>query len=325
MGEMKDFLMMFILDRLSFMDRKKGELGMLYDEGHTLYDVMTNNKYIDWTNVKTVQCHPDFARYTIEDISKYWDAACKIAKKYRVTLIYQIGCTVFVVSPISYIDEMNNIISKPKFFDTYYYNDYLSHSNFDDFSCNADIVIKMRLKTVGPDMPRLTQQYFEYMDYHNKAKMRIRNYKREIENEFASLAEYKLKTYDKLNHNDNILDRKELEPLSPRLKDWANKLWHLIMGVFDHYEYFDNVHSDTMMGSNCFELITDEIGFVLRYLVTKYIGTKEIRCILSILNDIASSKGVCTDPIKEIQNLKWDYSFGNKEYMEKVCKEIVKS
>lgn len=314
----------FYLNRISFNDRKPGELGMLYDEHHNLLDVMRNNKLIDWTNVSVITCNCVYERiYTTDNICCMWNHACNLAKAYNFIIIYQLGCTKFVVSPESPVDLMDSIMDKPSFYDNYHYNDLQLYGKFEDFDCNADIVINLALKQVGPiSMPRITKQYFEYMMKSVSFKNYVNGLNYKIDKAYKDIAEFKFKTYHRLNEKQyDIVNNHKLSSLDAKLITWADMMYKVINAVFDHYEYFTNRSFNTMYDDNCWYLIIDELNFMFKYYVSEKLNDKSIKCILSILIDIAKENGLPADPFEALKDMRWN----DKNYIENVCKNIVKN
>lgn len=315
----------FYVNRISFDGRKPGMPGMLYDKSlhHTLLEIMKRNKDVCWDDVEVVTCNCYFENmYTTENVISMWTNACNLARTYNFTIIYQIGCTKFVVSPDSPIDLMERIMDKPSFYNKEYnYNDLQLYGKFEDVNCNADIIINLALKTVGPkSMPRITKQYFEYMMTTNSFKTIVNGLNDEIAKMYKDIAKFKFSTYRKLNKNRGIIDDPMLESLSGKLKGWSNNLWKVINGIFDNYHYFTNRNSDTMYNGNCWQLIMDELNFMFKYYVCDNLNGKSIDCILSILTYIAKEKGIATDPFEDLKNKKWN----DESYISDVCKNILK-
>lgn len=313
---------MFICDRINFKDRHKGHKGMEVSNRYVnLLKAMDPKNNIDWSFVKSVQCHLYYDNiYTIDNITKYWKYACDIVKFYGFKMIYQIGCTVFVVSPNSNPDMMDELIDKPSFFKNYGYSDYFIHSKFEDFECNADIVIKMGLKQVGPDsMPRITKQLFEYMDNSCAFKIRVKRLREEIESEYRYIAEEMFKTYDRLGGKDDVVDRKELTGLSAANLTMANQLWHVMNAMFSNYQYCNNRIADTMMSTNVFDVVLEQMNFIIKYYVKKKFNDKSINCIINALVEVCANTGMVSDPWIELEHEYWD----DDSYIEKVCKKLV--
>jgi len=326
--ELKKAASYFYVEKIYMKDRKTGELGMHFSNPRNMkLSYALDDKYkVDWEDVDAIYCTVEYVEnklYTIDNICKHWKHACSIARELNCKVIYYIACSKFIVSSESNEYMMDELMPKPSFFNSYYNCDYFLHSRFEDFDCNADIIIKMKMKQVGPvKMPLLTKQYFEYMDNHNSFIYRTNRLLVEVEQEYKAIAYMKYKSYLKLgeSYNDLEVDGKEIESFSDNNKKLASKLLKIVYAVFDHFEYMSSPECGVVSSDDAWNAIMEEINFIIAYQFATETNDKNLKYIIIAIKNHCINNNMIPDPWEELENMRWT----DKEYIEKIKKKMIK-
>lgn len=326
--ELKKAASFFYVEKIYMKNRKTGEPGMYFSNSRNMkLSCALDEKYkVDWDDVDVIYCTIGYVEkklYTVDNIVKHWKYACLVAKELNCKIIYHIACSKFVVSPDSNEDMMDELMQKPSFFNSYYNQDYFLHSRFEEFDCNADIIIKMKMKQAGPiNMPILTKQYFEYMDSNNSFAHRTNRLLAEVEQEYKAIAYVKYKNYLKLSSNSSNtnIDYPELSSFSNENKKLANELFNIVNATFNHFEYMSNPSCGPCSSEDAWNGIMDEINFIIAYEFATKTNDKNLKYIIIAIKEHCANNNMITDPWEELQKMRWT----DKEHIEKIKKNMLK-
>lgn len=208
----------------------------------------------------------------VVDEEKMWRAACHWCAKTSVKLVYQIGRTKYVVDSTSDPDMLLSLMPQPDFYKNLgcFFNGYNPYTGLKEwtsqFDNNLDIIHKLKIQQVGPQMPALHKEFIIYHNDLTRKEDAIKNYEKQIINLREEIAKQKVNMMVKKMDHDilELIDVDRVNDTEYGIFDIVKNIYCLIYGLGTYAQYSEAKY-DQIMFDDAYRSTLEEAKETLKW------------------------------------------------------------